>query len=1423
MKKLLTLIAVFAASLTFFANAEWRKSQVNFADPYVLLDGDYYYAYGTNHGDGIEVWRSKDLIGWEYKGLALHKDNCTEKQWFWAPEVYHKNGKYYMYFSANEHLFVATADSPTGPFYQQGGYQVQNILGSEKCIDSHVFFDDDGSAWLFFVRFTDGNCIWSCKLSGDLITPVSGTLKKCINVTQSWEQVLGRVTEGPNVVKHNGIYYLTYSANDYTSHSYAVGYATSSSIGSGSWSKYSGNPILKNMEDLVGCGHHTLFYDKNGNFKIAYHAHYSTSSIHPRQLYIGDMYFNGNTLQFNYGSQSLRPLGATEALSYMTERWNVSEKRGNVNSKSYDPRKIRNIAYQNGKLYCVYDNSSIKILNAEDGEEIGTLKEGDICKGGTYKFCDVKCFDGHIVACNLAVAGQEFRVYTWDSDNAEPRLFMNTTDLHGFARMGDCMEIAPNGAWENNFWLNFINDDGSTTRLVEFKYNGSGWENYNWTVTTDGTNQFKTGGTARAYPNGGVWWIDGLASNPAFFTINNGKLQRNFELTDVGTWGSSHHEFNFRGFKYAVNLKFDDRLKGRARIEMDDAGDYGHTTWLGEFPSDGLSSTTKNANGTGDVIVDTDGNNYVRIFVCSSEQGLACFAQGDVPSYKHTIPGDFNLVEKWNCSQNANTLYSKGYDASKINNFCYANGKLYCVYDHKYIKALDAQTGEFLGDLPLGSIVSGGTYALSDIKFVDGRLIACNYAKAGETLKFYAWESDMMGPYLLYSTNDLMGANALGKCMEPARDASFSKDIWLGFGEDDGTKTTIYEFHRNINGEWEGKTTRVKYDANTELRMGDNCRVYPWGGPFWIDGNDGLPIHVSYNADAGCLAKYCEVQTGDSWGASHKEQYWGSVMYAANMRFDDKKNGRIRLISNDSGEYSATTLIGEYPAAGLGSSPCESGAGDIIIKSNGTNAFEAWVFAEGQGIAYFAYGLVLRVEPTPAGAFKPVEKWNFSQQRGNATSMGYDATKIRNFGYQNGKLYCIYNNSEIKVLNAQTGEDYGNLKLGSIVKGGTLTLSDVKCFQGHIVACNLAKKGEELRIYAWDDDKAEPYLLYNTNDLQNCTSLGDAMDVAVNCNYDTDLWINFCCDNGSATYVVELNRNSSGVWNKYHRDLTTDGSAYFNVGNNARAYPNGGVWWITGNNIQPNLCSWSNGYPSPIKIRYPHNLGETWGGSYHEFMFDNHLYAVVPQFDDRVGSDVSSFYKGAKMRFDIIAVADHSTLYNRGSYPADGLGSAQNTDCTTDVMINTDNKYFVEAWIFSTNQGIAYYTFGNVPEQNPDPVEILTPHISASTSELALSCFFTSEDNQEISIVGSKLTDNIQIDITGDDADCFYVSSASLPASGGSINVKYSPTEIGSHSAQLVLSSAGAPDVTVSLKGTAKTPTKFDDNITELTEMWTNT
>jgi beta-xylosidase len=97
-RKLILSLLLF---LPLLALAEGGKSQVPLADPYILLDGDTYYAYGTNDANGIRCYTSDDLRVWKYEGLALNKANTTETQWFWAPEVYHIGDKYIMYFSAN--------------------------------------------------------------------------------------------------------------------------------------------------------------------------------------------------------------------------------------------------------------------------------------------------------------------------------------------------------------------------------------------------------------------------------------------------------------------------------------------------------------------------------------------------------------------------------------------------------------------------------------------------------------------------------------------------------------------------------------------------------------------------------------------------------------------------------------------------------------------------------------------------------------------------------------------------------------------------------------------------------------------------------------------------------------------------------------------------------------------------------------------------------------------------------------------------------------------------------------------------------------------------------------------------------------------------------------------------------------------------
>lgn len=281
---------IFLMSISSISQESFKN--VPLADPFILLYEGTYYAYGTGSPDGIEVITSNDLINWNRvdngrNGLALHKNDSYGEKWFWAPEVYFVNGKFYMYYSAEEHMCVATSDSPLGPFVQD---IKQPMLPGEKTIDNTLFIDEDGTPYLFFDRFNDGLNIWVAELEDDLKTIKKETLHPCIHVSQEWEEVWPRVNEGAFVIKQNGTYYMTYSANSYESQYYGIGCATATDI-MGEWTKYSHNPLLQIPGNLYGVGHSSMFKDNDGNWRIVFHAHQSENEIHPRNMFISKVYF----------------------------------------------------------------------------------------------------------------------------------------------------------------------------------------------------------------------------------------------------------------------------------------------------------------------------------------------------------------------------------------------------------------------------------------------------------------------------------------------------------------------------------------------------------------------------------------------------------------------------------------------------------------------------------------------------------------------------------------------------------------------------------------------------------------------------------------------------------------------------------------------------------------------------------------------------------------------------------------------------------------------------------------------------------------------------------------------------------------------------------------------------------------------------
>ena len=524
-------------------------------------------------------------------------------------------------------------------------------------------------------------------------------------------------------------------------------------------------------------------------------------------------------------------------------------------------------------------------------------------------------------------------------------------------------------------------------------------------------------------------------------------------------------------------------------------------------------------------------------------------------------------------------------------------------------------------------------------------------------------------------------------------------------------------------------------------------------------------------------------------------------------------SSNIAVASITPGRFS--TSVSELPSSGGKVTVTFNLSGDIgTYGPNGSAvAYDFYVKVK-CGSLEKKVSITATVKAPPIGEI--TEKWNLSDKRGNLTSKGYDAAKIRNFVYNNGKLYCVYNHSDILVLNAQTGESLGYLNKGDIISGGTLTLCDVKALDGHIVACNLAASGQELRIYAWDNDSSAPYLLYNTSDLQSASRIGDCMELSG--TYNSDLWITFGNDNSGVTRIIQYNRNN-GNWTSKVTKVTKDGSAQLVTGSTTRVYYQpGNGWWVDGKNCNPSWCTLDSS-SGTAKVSCSVPTDKMIGSSHHEFKYNNIKYAANLIFCGATN------YTQPKMKLIIDNTGNFSSTTTIGYYPSDGLSDNvnDNTGGCGDCMINTDGSSYMEAWVLAFGQGLAYFTTGSVPTNNPSPIKPLKPTIKVGASSVSLETMKDSSTSKSLSVTGVSLTGNINISLSGANAENFSLSTSTLTKDGGSVNITYAPKAVGSHTATLTLSSEGADNVTVTLNGTSNNPTYFDDNITELTQVWTNT
>lgn len=251
-----------------------------YADPDAVIFGDRYFIYPTfsaRYEDQtfFDAFSSPDLITWTKHARIL---STEQVKWahkaMWAPCAVQKDGKYYLFFAANDvhpgevgGIGVAVADKPEGPFKDLLGKPLVNDFPNKaQPIDQCVFKDVDGQWYLLYGGWRRCNI---AKLKSDFtaIEPYpDGSMVKEITPEGYVEgpMMFRRKVGGKDKV------YFMWSEGGWTNDTYKVAYAMADSI-FGPFQRI-GTVLLPNREIASGAGHHSVLHIPNtDDYYIVYH------------------------------------------------------------------------------------------------------------------------------------------------------------------------------------------------------------------------------------------------------------------------------------------------------------------------------------------------------------------------------------------------------------------------------------------------------------------------------------------------------------------------------------------------------------------------------------------------------------------------------------------------------------------------------------------------------------------------------------------------------------------------------------------------------------------------------------------------------------------------------------------------------------------------------------------------------------------------------------------------------------------------------------------------------------------------------------------------------------------------------------------------------------------------------------------------
>jgi xylan 1,4-beta-xylosidase len=238
----------------------------------IRVGNEFYLTHSSfDYAPGLLIWHSSDLVNWRPVAAALRRYYGS----IWAPYLCEYQGHFYIYFPANNGIFVVHADHPTGPWSEPISLGISAIDPAHIAENGRRFLYMNGGQMAELTP--DGLAVKSPPRAAFEPWQVPATTR--IECT---------CLEGPKLLEHNGYFYLNVAeggtGGPATSHSVI---SARSRHAEGPWEFSPYNPIVHTQsrdDRWLSVGHGRLVDTPDGRWYMTVHAYENGYRTLGRQL-----------------------------------------------------------------------------------------------------------------------------------------------------------------------------------------------------------------------------------------------------------------------------------------------------------------------------------------------------------------------------------------------------------------------------------------------------------------------------------------------------------------------------------------------------------------------------------------------------------------------------------------------------------------------------------------------------------------------------------------------------------------------------------------------------------------------------------------------------------------------------------------------------------------------------------------------------------------------------------------------------------------------------------------------------------------------------------------------------------------------------------------------------------------------------------